>query len=137
MEVAEIIFRGVQALAGLATVAVAIFAAIIARGTLNQKRESDERNRWWERMQWALDKYTSDNLTEQYMATEVFTALIKDRPRGDKRLAETIDVLVDKLDRQNTQEENTQEEKLAAKIKRKLANPLNAVKSREDKESGD
>lgn len=132
MEVAELILRGLQLVASVITVGVAFYAAKTARNTLEQKRDSDERNRWWERMQWTLDKYTSDNLTEQYMATEVFRALIKDRPSGDERLAETIDVLVDKLDRQNTQEEN-----LATKIKRKLANPINAVKSREDKESGD
>lgn len=132
MEVAELILRGLQLVASVITVGVAFYAAKTARNTLEQKRDSDERNRWWERMQWTLDKYTSDNLTEQYMATEVFTALIKDRPSGDERLAETIDVLVDKLDQQNTQEEN-----LATKIKRKLANPINAVKSREDKESGD
>lgn len=132
MELAELIIRVLQLVASVVTVGVAFYAAKTARNTLEQKRDSDERNRWWERMQWTLDKYTSDNLTEQYMATEVFTALIKDRPSGDKRLAETIYVLVDKLDRQNTQEEN-----LAARIKRKLANPINAVKSREDKESGD
>lgn len=132
MEVAELILRVLQLVASVITVGVAFYAAKTARNTLEQKRDSDERNRWWERMQWTLDKYTSDNLTEQYMATEVFTALIKDRPSGDERLAETIDVLVDKLDQQNTQEEN-----LATKIKRKLANPINAVKSREDKESGD
>lgn len=97
MEVADIIVRSVQAFAGVATVAVAIFAATIARGTLEQKRESDERNRWWERTQWALDKFVSEDPLEQVLGATTFEQLVYEAPIEDGEFADKLQSIVSDL----------------------------------------
>ncbi|MDK8878146.1 hypothetical protein [Corynebacterium striatum] len=86
------------------TVIVAIIAAVIAYNTLKQKTRSDNRNHWWQRMEWALDKFVSDDPLEQVMGASTFRALIDQRPDEDEHFAETLRETVVELHKENTED---------------------------------
>jgi len=86
------------------TVIVAIIAAVIAYNSLEQKRHSDNRNHWWQRMEWALDKFVSDDPLEQVMGASTFRALIDQRPDEDEHFAETLRETVVELHKENTED---------------------------------
>ena len=86
------------------TVIVAIIAAVIAYNTLKQKTRSDNRNHWWQRMEWALDKFVSDDPLEQVMGASTFRALIDQRPDEDEHFAETLRETVVDLHKENTED---------------------------------
>lgn len=54
-------------IAPLGTLVAAIVAFVAYRGTVKQKRDADNRNAWWSRVQWAIDASLSDD--EQTRAT--------------------------------------------------------------------
>lgn len=86
------------------TVIVAIIAAVIAYNTLKQKTRSDNRNHWWQRMEWALDKFVSDDPLEQVMGASTFRALIDQRPDEDEHFAQTLRETVVELHKENTED---------------------------------
>lgn len=104
MNEVEITLRGFQMIGGIATVIVAIIAAGIAYVSLEQKKHSDNRNRWWQRMEWALDKSVSDDPLEQVMGASTFRALIDQSPDEDKNLAQTLRETVAELHKENMED---------------------------------
>jgi len=53
--------RNLSDIAPLATLLAVVIAFLSYRGTLKQKTQSDDRNAWWSRVQWALDSALSDD----------------------------------------------------------------------------
>lgn len=106
MNEVEITLRGFQMIGGIATVIVAVIAAAIASVSLEQKKRSDNRNHWWQRMEWALDKFVSDDPLEQVMGASTFRALIDQSPDEDKDLAQTLRETVENLHKENTEDKS-------------------------------
>ncbi|MDK4273745.1 hypothetical protein [Corynebacterium pseudodiphtheriticum] len=104
MDTVDITLRAFQAIGSIATAIVAIIAAAIASNTLEQKRRSDDRNHWWQRMEWALDKFVSDDPLEQVMGASTFRALIDQRPDEDEHFAQTLRETVEDLHKENTED---------------------------------
>ena len=104
MDSFEIALRICQIVGSFATVFVAIIAAAIAYNTLEQKTRSDNRNHWWQRMEWALDKFVSDDPLEQVMGASTFRALIDQRPDEDEHFAQTLRETVVELHKENTED---------------------------------
>lgn len=104
MDSFEIALRVFQVLGSFATVIVAIIAAAIASNSLEQKTRSDNRNHWWQRMEWALDKFVSDDPLEQVMGASTFRALIDQRPDEDEHFAQTLRETVVELHKENTED---------------------------------
>lgn len=104
MDSFEIPLRVFQVLGSFATVIVAIIAAAIASNSLEQKTRSDNRNHWWQRMEWALDKFVSDDPLEQVMGASTFRALIDQRPDEDEHFAQTLRETVVELHKENTED---------------------------------
>ena len=104
MDSFEIALRVFQVLGSFATVIVAIIAAAIASNSLEQKTRSDNRNHWWQRMEWALDKFVSDDPLEQVMGASTLRALIDQRPDEDEHFAQTLRETVSELHKENTED---------------------------------
>ena len=104
MDSFDIALRVFQVLGSFATVIVAIIAAAIASNSLEQKTRSDNRNHWWQRMEWALDKFVSDDPLEQVMGASTFRALIDQRPDEDEHFAQTLRETVVELHKENTED---------------------------------
>ena len=104
MDSFEIALRICQIVGSFSTVFVAIIAAAIAYNTLEQKTRSDNRNHWWQRMEWALDKFVSDDPLEQVMGASTFRALIDQRPDEDEHFAQTLRETVVELHKENTED---------------------------------
>lgn len=100
----ELTLRIFQTVGMYVTPIVALIAAVIAYNSLEQKRQSDNRNHWWQRMEWALDKFVSDDPLEQVMGASTFRALIDQRPDGDEHFAETLRETVVELHKENTED---------------------------------
>lgn len=85
----------------LIQVIVAIFALVLAFRTLRQKRESDDRQAWWSRLEWALDKISSEDNLEQAMGNTLLEPIIKSikKRKGDEYIAAEVNALVTNLQR--------------------------------------
>jgi len=86
------------------TVSVSLVARDVAYKTLKQKSHSDNRNHWWQRMEWALDKFVSDDPLEQVMGASTLRALIDQRPDEDEHFAQTLRETVSELHKENTED---------------------------------
>lgn len=104
MDEVELTLRIFQTVGMYVTPIVALIAAVIAYNSLQQKRHSDNRNHWWQRMEWALDKFVSDDPLEQVMGASTFRALIDQRPDGDEHFAQTLRETVVELHKENTED---------------------------------
>lgn len=104
MDVLEIVISVVQMVCSVLAVSVALVAADIANKTLKQKSRSDNRNYWWQRMEWALDKFVSDDPLEQVMGASTFRALIDQRPDEDEHFVQTLRETVVELHKENTED---------------------------------
>jgi len=67
-----------QAFVPAATALTAAVALIVGVSTIRQKSHNDRREQWWKRVQWALDKATSDSDAEQGVAFAALTEMLKD-----------------------------------------------------------
>ena len=106
MNEVEITLTGFQIVASVAAFIVALIAAAIASVSLEQKKRSDNRNHWWQRMEWALDKFVSDDPLEQVMGASTFRALIDQSPDEDKNLAQTLRETVAELHKENMEDKS-------------------------------
>lgn len=104
MDDVELTLRIFQTVGMYVTPIVAVIAAVIAYNSLEQKRQSDNRNHWWQRMEWALDKFVSDDPLEQVMGASTFRALIDQRPDEDEHFAQTLRETVVELHKENTED---------------------------------
>lgn len=94
LEIAQPVF---QIVISVFTVSVSLVARDVAYKTLKQKSHSDNRNHWWQRMEWALDKFVSDDPLEQVMGASTLRALIDQRPDEDEHFAQTLRETVSEL----------------------------------------
>lgn len=101
LEIAQPVF---QIVISFFTVSVSLVARDVAYKTLKQKSHSDNRNHWWQRMEWALDKFVSDDPLEQVMGASTLRALIDQRPDEDEHFAQTLRETVSELHKENTED---------------------------------
>lgn len=101
LEIAQPVF---QIVISVFTVSVSLVARDVAYKTLKQKSHSDNRNHWWQRMEWALDKFVSDDPLEQVMGASTLRALIDQRPDEDEHFAQTLRETVSELRKENTED---------------------------------
>jgi len=101
LEIAQPVF---QIVISVFTVSVSLVARDVAYKTLKQKSHSDNRNHWWQRMEWALDKFVSDDPLEQVMGASTLRALIDQRPDEDEHFAQTLRETVSELHKENTED---------------------------------
>lgn len=101
LEIAQPVF---QIVISVFTVSVSLVARDVAYNTLKQKSHSDNRNHWWQRMEWALDKFVSDDPLEQVMGASTLRALIDQRPDEDEHFAQTLRETVSELHKENTED---------------------------------
>jgi hypothetical protein len=75
--------------AAWATVAAAAAALVIGFGTIRQKWRTDQRDAWWKRTQWAIDKSLSANPVEREIGARAIGILVNQRlgvPNSDAAL---------------------------------------------------
>ena len=101
LEIAQPVF---QIVISVFKVSVSLVARDVAYKTLKQKSHSDNRNHWWQRMEWALDKFVSDDPLEQVMGASTLRALIDQRPDEDEHFAQTLRETVSELHKENTED---------------------------------
>ncbi|MGV0870516.1 hypothetical protein [Corynebacterium kalidii] len=78
---------------------VAIVAVIVAVATIRQKRRADNRAAWWARLQWTLDKITSDDPVDQAAGFRLLPIVTKASldSADDEQLAAAIEELREDL----------------------------------------
>lgn len=82
------------------TAVVAVTGGVVAIISLMQKWVSDRRTASWARLQWALDKTTSDNDHEQMLGWLMLDVLVKDevKDRSDQAVAHSLMAYMDTID---------------------------------------
>lgn len=82
------------------TAVVAVTGGVVAIINLMQKWANDRRTASWARLQWALDKTTSDNDHEQMLGWLMLDVLVKDevKDRRDRAVADSLMAYMDTID---------------------------------------
>lgn len=79
----------IQALAPVFALLAATIAAVIAYGTLQQRRAADAKAEWWRRTQWALEQLLSDDPQRANVGTSMLNVLVA----SDLATEEELDLL--------------------------------------------
>ncbi|MGP9724277.1 hypothetical protein ACT3SZ_09715 [Corynebacterium sp. AOP40-9SA-29] len=83
----------------LVQVLVGIAAIIVAVVTVKQKQAADGRTAWWSRLQWTLDRIISEDRIGEVTGLRLLPVITQSSlsSEDDRRLAETVDALVESL----------------------------------------
>ncbi len=79
----------ISALGPVFALAAAVIAALIAYGTLQQRRAADAKSEWWRRTQWALEQLLSGDPQRANVGTSMLNVLVA----SDLATEEELDLL--------------------------------------------